>query len=147
MQHQPKHRSRQRGFSLIEAVVAMTLIATLGATLFSWVASSISALGRVEQAAAQDAARLNVLAYMQTVNPMQRPQGSADFGDLRIEWRARAVQPPQDQRGYPRGLGLYQVGLYETRIVATRPGEPGPWLDMTLQQTGWRKVRDLQFPF
>ena len=22
-----------------------------------------------------------------------------------------------------------------------------PWLDMTLQQTGWRKVRDLQFPF
>jgi general secretion pathway protein I len=124
----------------------MTLIATLGATLFSWVASSVAALGRVEQAAAQDAARLNVLAYMQTVNPMQRPQGSADFGDLRIEWRARAVQPPQDQRGYPRGLGLYQVGLYETRIVATRPGEPAPWLDMTLQQTGWRKVRDLQFP-
>ncbi len=146
MQRQPKRRTRQRGFSLIEAVVAMTLIATLGATLFSWVASSVAALGRVEQAAAQDAARLNVLAFMQTVNPMQRPQGSADFGDLRIEWRARAVQPPQDQRGYPRGLGLYQVGLYETRIVATRPGEPAPWLDMTLQQTGWRKVRDLQFP-
>jgi general secretion pathway protein I len=146
MQRQPKCRTRQRGFSLIEAVVAMTLIATLGATLFSWVASSVAALGRVEQAAAQDAARLNVLAFMHTVNPMQRPQGSADFGDLRIEWRARAVQPPQDQRGYPRGLGLYQVGLYETRIVATRPGEPEPWLDMTLQQTGWRKVRDLQFP-
>jgi general secretion pathway protein I len=146
MRHFPRRHARQRGFSLIEAVVALTLIATLGATLFAWVANSLSALARVEQAAAEDAARLNVLAYMHTVNPMQRPQGSADFGDLRIEWRTRALQPPQDQIGQSGGVGLYQVGLYETRVTATRPGESATWLDMTLQQAGWRKVRELQLP-
>jgi general secretion pathway protein I len=139
--------SRQRGFSLVEAVVALTLIATLGATLFAWVASSLNSLGRVEERAAEDAARLNILAYMNTVNPMLRPDGRADFGDLQIEWQAKPKLPPQDQIGYPAGIGLYQVGLYETRIVAHRPGESATWFELVLQHVGWRKLRELKLPF
>jgi general secretion pathway protein I len=140
-------RNRSRGFSLIEAIVALALIATLGAALFAWIAASLSSLARAEEAAAQNDARLNVLAYMQAVNPMQRPEGRADFGDLRIEWRARPVREPQDQIGYPGGIGLYQVALYDTTVIARRSADQQAWFELNFRQAGWRKVREARLPF
>jgi general secretion pathway protein I len=140
-------RARSRGFSLIEAIVALALIATLGAALFAWIAASLSSLARAEEASAENDARLNVLAYMQAVNPMQRPEGGADFGDLRIEWHARAAVAPQDQIGYPGGIGLYQVALYDTTVVARRAGSEQAWFEMQFRQAGWRKVREARLPF
>ena len=137
-----KHGQRraQQGFTLIEAIVSLVLIASTGMALFSWINSNIITLNRVQQANAESAATSSVLDYMSTVNPMLNPSGDADLGAYRINWKANATTDPRDGAGYPFGISLYQLSLYETQIdVRMASGEP--WFDFKVQQVGYKQVR------
>ena len=137
---------RARGFTLIEAVVAMVLVAILGMTLFSWVNTNLIALGRIDEANQRNAATLNVLRYMQSVNPMQRPTGKANFGQYEIEWKAEPIYPPRDGTGYPRGKSLYVLALYQTKVTVVRSDEPH-WFELDLKLTGYNQVRSNRMLF
>jgi general secretion pathway protein I len=134
-------RNEQGGFSLLEAIVAMVLIASLGASLFSWLANSQASLHRVEEAQAEQSARLNILEYCKALNPTTQESGEHDFGAYRISWRSETILPLQDGIGYPGGRGLYEIGLYKLDIKVFR-GTRDPWFDMALEQVGYRKVRE-----
>jgi general secretion pathway protein I len=135
-----------RGFSLLEAVVAMALIAGVGMALFSWINSNIEALGRVQDANSRAAATANVLEFMSTVNPMAMPEGKADLGSYRMTWRAAAITATQDGTNYPSGLSIYQFGLYDS-LIAIEKTDGTPWFNFTLRQVGYKRVRDLRLPF
>ncbi len=44
-----RSQNRQHGFTLIEAIVALVLIATAGMALFSWINSNIITLNRIQE--------------------------------------------------------------------------------------------------
>lgn len=131
----------QRGFSLLEALVAMVILASSGWALLDWVNASVASLRRVEDANARSEASRNIIEYMQGVNPSQRPQGQVDLGQARVQWEAALIAGPADNIDYPRGQGLYQIALYRTKIRAYRGQEL--WLEMELKQVGYRRVRAL----
>jgi general secretion pathway protein I len=135
----------QRGFTLIEAIVALVLIATTGMALFSWINTNIITLNRVQLANAQSSATANVLDYMAGINPMATPQGSATLGDYRITWDATVEEAPRDGAGYPYGVSLYQIALYQTKVTVLQAGDK-PWFDFTLTQTGYKRVRSQAAP-
>lgn len=138
-------RCGQRGFSLLEAMVAMVILASAGWALFSWVNASIVSLRRVEDANARSAATTNALEYLQAVNPMQRPEGEADLGEYRIRWRASAMTRVMDGSDYPRGQSLYELALYET-VVRAYKGVDEYWFEFKIKQVGFKKVRALVNP-
>ena len=135
-----------RGFSLLEAVVAMALIAGVGMALFAWINSNIEALARVQDANSRAAATANVLEFMSTVNPMSTPDGKADLGGYRMTWKAAAVTAAQDGTNYPSGMGIYQFALYDN-LIAIEKTDGTPWFNFTLRQVGYKRVRDLRLPF
>jgi general secretion pathway protein I len=135
----------QRGFTLIEAIVALVLIATTGMALFSWINSNIITLNRVQLANAQSIATANVLDFMAGINPMVAPQGQATLGDYRIKWDSTVAEPPRDGAGYPYGVSLYQIGLYQTRVNVMQ-ADSQPWFDFTLMQVGYKRVRAAMVP-
>lgn len=140
---QTRPRSRtQQGFTLIEAIVAMVLIATTGMALFSWINSNLITLNRVQEANAESAATSNVVDYMNTVNPMLTPQGEAGLGAYRMSWKANTSTDPRDGAGYPYGISQYQLALYDTQIRVQK-ADGQPWFDFTLQQVGYKQVRGL----
>lgn len=131
---------RQRGFTLIEAIVSLVLIATTGMALFSWINSNIITLSRVQEANAESAATAGVLDYMSTINPMLRPSGNANLGAYSITWKANASSDTRDGAGYPYGISQYQLALYETQINVQK-ADGQPWFGFKLQQVGYKKVR------
>lgn len=136
----------QRGFSLLEAMVALVILSSSGMALFSWVNASISSLRRVEDANARTAATLNAMEFMQSVNPMLRPEGRMELGDYRIAWQSQAATTVLDGSAYPRGQSLYQLALYDTVVKAYR-GRDEYWFEFHMKQVGFKKVRALVNPF
>ncbi|MDT9001248.1 type II secretion system protein [Paucibacter sp. APW11] len=137
--------AHHRGFTLIEAIVALVIISGAGMALFSWINESIVALRRVEEANARNAAQANVLEYMQSINPMQKPDGDADLGGYRISWHADVIGAPVDPGGMGLNGGLYQYGLYDMQIKVTRD-RAERWFDLRMRLVGFRKVREQVLP-
>lgn len=141
------NRPLSRGFSLLEALVALVILASAGWALFDWINASIVALGRVEEANARSAASANALEFMQSVNPMLRPEGEMDLGDFRIAWRASAITNPIDGSDYPRGRSAFQLALYDTVVRANLRGDDKPWFELRLKQVGYKRAREAFNPF
>lgn len=137
---------RSKGFTLLEAMVALVLIGGAGMALFTWVNSSIVALRRVESANARSDAIANVIEYMQGVNPMLNPEGKADFGSYQISWKSAPLTAKVDGTGNPSGVSLFQLSLYETSIDAVKSDDPR-WFDLKLTLVGYKKVREIGRPF
>lgn len=139
-------RCKQRGFTLIEAIVALVLMATTGMALFGWINSNIITLSRVQEINAENAATTNAVEYMGSINPMLAPEGNADLGPYRVSWKAEVTTEPRDGVGYPFGVSFYQLGMYQTRVTLQKP-DGKFWFDFSLQQVGYKKVRASAAPF
>jgi len=129
----------EKGFSLFEAIVAMVLLATVGMVTFSWISTSMDSLRRVEEHDRRQQSIRSVLAFMQTVNPMENPSGEAMLGKIKIQWKARLVEPAR------KGLGdsLFRVGLYDNNLRIEVGGlEP---TEFNLRQVGYQKEREYDF--
>ena len=137
---------KQHGFTLIEAIVALVLIATTGMALFSWINSNIITLNRVREINAENAATLNAVEYMHNINPMTSPEGQTNLGSYRLSWKAEATTDPRDGASYPFGISLYQLGMYQTKITVQKI-DGQFWFAFTLQQVGYKKVRKILMPF
>lgn len=137
---------KQLGFTLIEAIVALVLIGTTGMALFGWINSNIITLNRVQEINAENAATINAVEYMNNINPMISPEGQANLGAYRLSWKAEPTIEPRDGANYPYGISLYQLGIYQTRITIQKPDGPF-WFAFTLQQVGYKKVRELSLDF
>ena len=132
----------QRGFTLLEAVVAMVLISGAGSALFAWINSELGALSRVQQSNARAEAMVNAVEFMHTVNPMLAPEGKVPFAAYNLVWKAKAVTAVQDAANF----GLYQLALYDN-YVTVQQTDGTRWFDFTLRQVGYKKVRDRKPPF
>src|SRR5690606_38228324 len=102
----------QRGFSLLEAIVALTILATVGMALFAAMSQSTQMVARAEDVRLADSALRNAAAWMASVNPAETPQGEQQLGDVTLRWSAELVEPMHDATTGYLQPGLYQVGLY-----------------------------------
>jgi general secretion pathway protein I len=132
-------RATQSGFSLLEAIVAMVLVATVGMALFAWVNTNLLTLGRVRDVNQRSAASNNILEYMHSVNPMAAPQGQATLGSYRIRWSAKPETATID-----RAQTNYQYALYQTR-VQVEEASGNPWFELELRQVGYKRVREFKW--
>lgn len=128
-----------RGFTLLEAIVSLVLLATTGLALLAWVNNHANNLGRLDAVLTREAARENALAWGSLLNPMQQPQGEHQLGEYRFTWTSTPLQPPRDGRTTDGGLGNFQVGLYRV-LVEVHHGS-NSLASVTLRQPGYRQVR------
>lgn len=131
---------QQTGFTLLEAIVALVLVSGAGMALFGWINSNIMALSRIQEVNARSEATTNVLEYMDRVNPLLMPEGNASLGAYSIRWHTQATSNLTDGTSYPRGISLYQLALYNTKVTV-RTSENQAWFELQLQQVGYKKVR------
>lgn len=134
------------GFTLIEAIVALALVGTVGVALFGWINTNLIALNRVEAIHQQNEATKNIVEYMKSVNPMQEPEGTVQLGEYRVHWRSERTGDVVDGSGYPTGVGAYQLAMYRTDVDVRKSGSD-PWFDISLRQVGYRKVRESTLGF
>jgi general secretion pathway protein I len=134
-------RGPQRGFTLLEAIVALTIFSICAVALYGWLAVNVDALGRVgKRSAALDDDRA-ALAVLEPVNPMAEPRGERILpGGVSVRWTGKVV----DRRSgaSPAGTPLiFDLALYDLDVQVRRDGKE---VDrFTVRRAGWVAARTL----
>jgi general secretion pathway protein I len=113
-------RHPHQGFGLLEAIVALALLAGTGMALFSWIQQNLDAASRLRGHEQRAQLLLSAQALVETVNPMRTPSGQLDAGDLALTWQAEPIEPPRANATFnpETPAGPWQVGLYRLQVQA-----------------------------
>lgn len=132
-------RRSSRGFSLLEAIVALTIFSAGALTLYGWLSVNVTSLGRAE--ARTDALRdaRAGLALIETINPLAEPRGTRDIGALTIEWAARPVAERRTGATPVGRPSVFDLALYDVDVVVLREGSES--YRFTVRRAGWESVR------
>ena len=107
------------GFALLEAIVALTLLAGTGLALFSWIQQNTQAASRLRTVEIQTRLQMSAQSLVQLVNPTITPEGAIDAGDLRVTWRAELLESERRNHSFgEQAQGPFRVGLYRLDVKA-----------------------------
>lgn len=132
------HRDHH-GFTLLEAIVALAILAAGGMALFAALNTSLRSIERVDAAARRDTATQSALSRIENLNPMLQPTGDEPLGDRRMRWTATPVEAPRNGLTDYLQPGYYEVGLYRVEVELLS----GTQVDhrFVVRKAGWRQVR------
>lgn len=127
------------GFTLLEAIVALTIFSAGALTLYGLFNTNLVALQRVRAVTAHLPAARRAVTYLSAIDPRHRPEGRIEFDDYSVVWSARLLEPVrQGQNAYGR-MGSYEVGLYRVEFTLSEFGRSvGTY---RLRLIGYEKVR------
>lgn len=124
----------QNGFGLIEAVVALTILATAGAALYAWMGGNIRAASQLAETQARARLQKQVIEALDAINPAEQGRGRRRFGTVEVSWRSQLVSPLRV--AIPRGDNArWRVGLYRVQLIA-QDVESGIELPLETLHTG-----------
>jgi hypothetical protein len=136
-----RYQSAEAGFTLLEGLVAIALLAGTMFAIFTLVGGVLSSANRVGRSNEAAQVQLNALEVMSVVNPMLQETGKIDLGPYTLSWKSAATAPVADGVGYPVGVSLYQLALYKTNVRVEGP-QGSLLAAFDLRQVGYRRVRD-----
>lgn len=130
----------QAGFTLLEAVVAMTLLVTVGGALLAWLNSTFIMVERMQATQQRIAVSRLALAYLERLNPATQDNGDAHLGHYRLEWTSQPLTEPRPVVGrYTGHPGPYEATLFLVRARVSEEGHVP--VDLSLELPGYRQVR------
>lgn len=133
-------RSGREGFSLIEAIVALTIASIMLMAIFELQQQMARGQERAQRAITQSAMQENALALTRAVNPMERPEGTISLpGGEVVRWTSFPKGRPVTNAGFPVGQGAFEVQLY-TMTVSIQPTAGPPPAPLTFDRMGWRRM-------
>ena len=100
----------QHGFTLLEAIVALVIITSTGMALLNWISTNLTTLQHVQAAQQRNDAIRNAVAFTETVNPLQQPQGEQLLGMYKLIWKSKEIE-------LLGNTTLYQIGLYDIDVT------------------------------
>lgn len=132
--------SSERGFSLLEMIAALTILAIGSVILFSWLGQTMAQLSRFQNDEKSSLAKLQAIQYLSTVSPSLTPKGEKKFDTFKLEWKSEPVSELRESISPSNALGLYQMRLYGVE-VAMLDAQGQAWFNFPVRLVGYEQVR------
>lgn len=131
----------QGGFSLLEAIVALTIMATCLLALYAWLSTSTLALNRVRANALALTDARAAMAVIQTINPMQEPRGKRSVPPLEIRWKSHPLTDLKLGMSPAGGATQFDFRLYALEVEVLRDNQL--IRSFNVRKTGWVVARPI----
>lgn len=131
---------RSPGFGLLEAIVALALLAGAGMALFGWINTNLQHALKLRET--EIASRLTTRAteWAWTINPAVDGQGELRLGDSLLRWTTRPLTPRTSTQPFLGGISTpFHAALFAIDILVETPDLDRPY-PVTLVRVGtWRE--------
>jgi len=125
----------QRGFTLIEVLVASAIVIMSIGTLLQLFTSGLYANQRIGEHAHLLTAQRTIAAQFDQTNPAQHQKGEGIAESLNYHWQVKRIEPYQTiyeaENDFPREIALFLI-----RVSLRKPR--GGSYEFEIQQIGWR---------
>lgn len=128
-----------RGFTLLEAIVAIVIIGACLIPLLGFISQATLQLQRAGDANARSIAQESILNFLETLNPMAQPTGRIILGGLTVDWTSEVIVPANTSVRIGAGLPQFSVGFYRVNVVAARGNGPG-WFTFSARKVGYQRL-------
>ena len=132
---------RQSGFSLLEAIVALSIMATTLLALYSWLSVNTMALNRTRSVANSLQDARSALAVVETINPMDQPRGERILPPLEIRWTARPISDRRTGMSRSGTPTQFDLMLYDVDVEVFRDRNLSR--EFTVRKAGWKAARPI----
>jgi len=134
-------KKAQKGFTLLEAVVAMAIFAIGATALYAWVNTNLITLARADQITQRSSATESAIEFMAMVDPEAQPKGTTELGNLRIQWQTEAPLYVGDALDGQNQKTVNQAAIYPATITLFTGNKQIYEFHMSL--LGVKKVRNI----
>lgn len=134
----PRH---MHGISLIEVIVALVVVSSFGAALFTWAGQTYKTANRAVELMGEIELERNVSELVHSINPAKRPEGKLDTDNHIYEWRSTVTRPPVDHVKHPAGLSPYQVSMHKLTVRVLRRSDGALLLEQERKVAGYLQNR------
>jgi general secretion pathway protein I len=139
-------RPRQHGFSVIEALVAVAVVAIALSALVTLQIQVSRTFAEQRTMRAQISAERNALELLRDMNIAERPTGVFELGPgQQVRWDAIPISRPARTTNLGSGFGSYELVLYRVRLVVTQTANSRP-VSLTVDKIGWRPAGPVNHP-
>ncbi|MEQ8733647.1 MAG: type II secretion system protein [Rhodospirillaceae bacterium] len=127
----------RRGFTLIEAIVAVVIIGMTILPIMLLISESLTQLSRAADASSRSIAMESILALIDPINPLSDPSGAMDMGSYSFEWNSTVLVTPNDTIQTRTGLAGYKVGFYDVEVNVLTAEED--WFKFNVRKVGYER--------
>ena len=109
--------SGQRGFTLLEAIVALAILAVSALALYAWLNSSLIILKRVDDVYRTAAVVESTIEWVATLDPYVQTKGSETIAGMDVQWQFIPINdalPAYDMSG---NLSVNDAQLFRAKII------------------------------
>ncbi len=114
--------SSNRGFTLLEAIVALTILSMGLMAAFSWFNQGILHLIRINDLALEEVVTEEVLSRLELEDFAYKGSGSYQLEDYIINWQATPMEPTKEGVSAMGGRSLYDISLYNIELELSYKG-------------------------
>lgn len=133
-QGKPSHK----GFSLLEAIVALLLVTMLGMATFSWISNLLLSVEKIESRGFTNLVKRNVNEYLSDINMMSSPSGEQELSGLKIVWNAELVEPIKRGKDSYGGVTQFELGLY--RVLVRVENDDEELMEFQTLKVGYKSI-------
>jgi len=128
-----------RGFTLIEAIVAVAIVGIALVPIMIFVSQMVSGLARAGDTNARHLAQQSLIEFLEPMNPLEQPTGEDRIGDLIVRWQSASLVPPNTTSRTGSGLAGFSLGFYNVTVSVDRV-DTGPWFSFDMRKVGYRRI-------
>lgn len=111
---------KARGFTLIEAIVALVVFSMAAIGIYGWINSNLITLNRIAEVAASEQVLNSAIERLKLVDMSRETQGAFQVDEYMVNWQADLLEPIKQGTLETGKLALYDLGLYKVSLSFTK---------------------------
>lgn len=129
--------ARNNGFTLIEVLVAITILVSAFSVIFPMFNQTGNQLARAEQWQRRLSIEKNIYQSLSIINPLHQTSGRGTISEVEFTWEATPLSAQINSRSELEEGGRFMMQMFEIAITYTLDGKKQT---LTFEQLGWNEA-------